>query len=219
MPIHLSVAAGQQSDRHRGRIVPPDFSRHTVEKLKRLHHAFKNRLGAFGWQRDRKWRVGVRPDQNQHRNLSPPIGKIDGNLAEVRFQPLAGIVIQWDERLAFVGPLLLDEPANRVVPAPVGVFVAKPLENSHRRMPLLGRLRLILGENLQNPLMKQSQHGRRLRLPPRILPRLSGTLQNLADLLPRMMKPPGNLPNAHPIAMSTPNPSIIVHRKHPSPRS
>jgi hypothetical protein len=34
-----------------------------------------------------------------------------------------------------------------------------------------------------------------------------------------MMKPPGNLPNTHPIAMSPPNPSVIVHREHPSLRS
>ena len=41
--------------------------------------------------------------------------------------------------------------------------------------------------------------------------------QNLPNLLPRMMKPPGNLANAHPVTMSTPDPSVIVHRQHPSP--
>jgi hypothetical protein len=219
MPVHLAVATGQQSDRHRGRIVPPDFSRDTVEKLKRLHHAFQNRLGAFGWQRDRKRRVGVRPDQNQHRNLSPPVGKIDIDLAEVGFQPLAGIVIQWDKRLAFFGPLLVHEPTNRVVTTPVGVFIAKPLEDPHRSMPLLRRLRLVLRENLQNPIVKRSQLGSRLRLPPRVTSRFPCALQDLADLLPRMMKPPSDLSNAHPIAMSTPYPSVIVHRKHPSPRN
>ncbi len=219
MPVHLSVATSQQSDRHRGRIVPPDFSRHTVKKVERLHHAFQNRLGPFGRQRDRKWRVGIRPDQNQHRNLSSSVGEIDINLTEVRFQPLAWFMVERDKRLAFFGPLFVHEPANRVVSAGVGMFIAKPLENPHRRMPLLGRLRLVLRENLQNPIVKRSQFGSRLRLPPRILPRLSSALQNLTDLLPRMMKPSGNLPNAHPIAMSTPYPSIIVHRKHPSPRS
>jgi hypothetical protein len=48
---------------------------------------------------------------------------------------------------------------------------------------------------------------------------LTRTTQHLADFPPRMMKPTGDVPNAHPISKSTPNPSVILHRKHPSLRS
>ncbi len=70
------------------------------------------------------------------------------------------IVIQWDECLAFFGPMLLDEPADRIVTACIAVLVPQPFKDPHRRMPLLRRLRLVIGENLQNPIMKRSQPGR-----------------------------------------------------------
>ena len=127
-------------------------------------------------------------------------------------------MIQRDERLAFFGPMFLDEPANGVVTTRIALLVPQPFKEPHRRMPLLRRLRLIIGENLKNPLAKRPQSGGRLPLPLRILPRLPLAAQNLADLSPRMMKPPSDLTDAHPISMSTPNPSVIVHRKHPSLR-
>jgi len=111
-----------------------------IEKLKRLNHAFQNRFGAFRRQRDRKRCVGIRPDQNQHRNLSPSVGEIDINLAEVRFQPLAGIVIQRDECFAFIDAVVPNESTNRVVATGIAVLVPQPFKNPHRRMPLFGRL-------------------------------------------------------------------------------
>ena len=158
-PIQLAIAAAQQLDRHGLRIVPPDFSRNTTEELEGLYHPFQNRFGSFRWQSDRKRRVRVRPHQDQHRNLSPSVGKIDVNLAEVGFQPLPGTVIQWDERLALIASMLLDEPANGIVTARIALLVPQPLEDPHRRMPLLWRLRLVVGENLPKPLMKRPQSG------------------------------------------------------------
>ncbi len=219
MPVHLALAAAQQSNRHGLRVVPPDFSWHAVKEFEGLHHAFQNRFGPFRRQSDRKRRVRVRPDQNQHRNLSPPVGEVDVNLAEVRFQPLAGIVIQRDKRLAFIDPMLLDEPANRVVSAFVGVFVPQPLEDSHRGMPLLRRGRLVLGQNPPNQIMKRPQLRYRLTLPLPIRPWLARTTQNFANLLSRVVKSPRDLPNAHPIPMSPAYPSKIVHREHPSLRN
>ena len=90
-----------------------------TEELEGLYHPFQNRFGSFRWQSDRKRHVRVRPHQDQHRNLSPSIGKIDGNLAEVGFQPLPGTVIQRDERLASIRSMLLDEPA--IVVSSVGI--------------------------------------------------------------------------------------------------
>jgi len=158
-PIQLAIAATEQLNRHGLRIVPPDFSRHAVKEFECLHHPFQNRFGSFRSQSDRKRRVRVRPHQDQHRNLSPSIGEIDIDFAEIRFQPLTRIVIQRDERLAFIGPMLFDKPANGVVTARIALLVAQPLENPHRRMPLLRRLRLVVAENLQNPLMKRPQSG------------------------------------------------------------
>ncbi len=48
-PIHFSVTTTQQCNRHGLRVVPPDFSWNALEKLERLHHAFENRFGPFGW--------------------------------------------------------------------------------------------------------------------------------------------------------------------------
>lgn len=183
-PIHFSVTTTQQSSRDSRRVVPPDFSRHPSEELEGLHHAFEDRFGSFRRQSDRERCVGMRPHQNQYRNLSSPLGEVDVNLAEIRFQPLAGIVIQRDERFAFVVAMLLDESADRVVTARIAVLVPQPFEDPHRRMPLLRRLRLVVGEDLQNPLMTRTQAGRDLLPPPRILPRFSGAPQNLAHLAP-----------------------------------
>ena len=87
------------------------------------------------------------------------------------WDPLAGIVIQGNEGLAFFRPMFLDEPADRVVTTRIAVLVTQPLKNPHRRMPLLRRLRLVIGENLKNPIVKRPQSGGRLPLPFRILPR------------------------------------------------
>ena len=182
-PVQLAVTATQQGRRYCCRVVPPDLSWNTIEKLERLHHAFQNRFGSFRRQSDRKRCVGIRPHQNQHRNLSSPVGKININLAEVRFQPLAGIMVQRDKRLAFFGPMLLHEPANRVVSTSVGVFITQPLEDPHCRVPLLRRGRFILGQNLPNQIIKRPQLRSRLPFPFPIRPWLAFTTQNLADLL------------------------------------
>ena len=137
--VQSSLAADEQRCRHRLRIVPPDFSWKTFEKIKRLHHAFQNRLGPFRRKSDCKRCVGIRPYQNQDGNLPPTVRKVDVNLAEVRFQSLARFVVQRDKRLAFFGPMLLHEPPNRIVSALVLMFVAQPLEDPHRRVPLLRR--------------------------------------------------------------------------------
>ncbi len=97
------------------------------------------------------------------------------------------------------------------------MLVPQPFKQPHGSMPLLGRLRFVVGEDLQNPLMERTQSRCRLFLPTRIFLRFSCAAQNFANLPPRMLKPPSDFSEAHPIAMSTLNPSVIVHRKHPSP--
>ena len=116
--------------------------------------------------------------------MSPPVGEIDINLAEVRFQPLAGIVIQRDECFAFIDAVNPNESTNRVVAAKIAMLVPQPFKNPHRRMPLFGRLRFILVEDLKNSLMKRPQPGGRLSLTLRIGLRLPLAPQDFTDLSP-----------------------------------
>lgn len=214
--IQLPLAAHQQRLSDRLRVVPPDFPGHTPEELERLRHAFQNRLRPLRRQSNRKRSVRVRPHQDQHADLPPTVREVDRDLAEVCFDPLARSMVQRDERLLLRPAMPLHKPPHRVVPAGVAL-VTQPLEDPHRRVTLLRRLVLIVPENRQNPLVKRTQLRSRLRLPPRIRPRLGLIApQNLPHPGPRMMKPPGNLPNAHPVTMSPAYLSKVVHRQHPS---
>ena len=86
------------------------------------------------------------------------------DVAEVGFQPLAGVVGQRDEGLAVVAAVLADVAADLVVAARVGVLVAQTAEDLHGGVPLLGRGVLIGGEDGVDDGVKRAQHGRRRRL-------------------------------------------------------
>ncbi len=163
--VDLPRPPRQQRLGHRLRIVPPDFFRHTPEKIKRLRHALQDRFGSLRRQRHRERKVGVRPDQDQHVDLPATVGEVHRNLAKVGFDSLAGPMIQRDERLSMVFPMPVHEPPHGIIAARVSVFVPDPLEDPHPRMPLLGRRGFILFENLQDAIVKPSQLGSRL-LPP-----------------------------------------------------
>jgi hypothetical protein len=134
--VDLPLAARQNGVCHCPRIIPPDFFRHATKELKRLSHAFQNRLGPLSRERDRKRSVRIRPHQNQHVDLATSVGKVDLNLAEVSFHTLARIMIQRNERLAFRLTMLLHKATHRIVAALVtvavtvagNVFVPQPLE-------------------------------------------------------------------------------------------
>ena len=90
--MHLPFAAAQDRRRHRLGIVPPHFPRHALKEVEPLHHPFQDRLGSLARQSHGERTVRVRPHQQQHRNLPPPFGKVDVDVAKVRFQTLARIV-------------------------------------------------------------------------------------------------------------------------------
>jgi len=213
--IDLPRPPGQQRLGHRLRIVPPDFFRHAPEKIKRLRHALQDRFGSLSRQSDREGKIGIRPHQDQHVDLPAAVREIHPDLAEIRFDPLTRPMIQRDERLGLVLPMPIHKPPHGIIPARVSVFVPDPLEDSHPRMPLLGRRGFILFENLQDAIMKPSQLGSRLLPTFRIRRRLALAPQDLANLFSRMVKCSGNFPEAHAIAISPTNPCIIVHREHP----
>jgi hypothetical protein len=207
------LAAGQQGQGHRLRVVPPHFSRHAAEVLEAPNHAFQNRFRTLRRQGYGKGSVRIRPHQNQHRYSPTALGEIDVDLPKIRFHTLARIVDQRNERLPFPPAKLRHVTSYRVIAAPIPLGF-QPLEDPHRRVTLLRRRLLIRGKNLLDHTEKLSQPAVMLTLP-RITLRLAVTPKNLADLPPRMVKPPGDLANAQPIAMRPANPCIMIHRKHP----
>jgi hypothetical protein len=213
--IDLPRTPAQEFFSHGLGIIPPDFFRHMAEELKRLRHTFQDRLRPLRRQRDREREIGIRPHQDQHVDLASAFGKVHGNLAEVRFDPLTRPMIQRNERLAVPLPMAIHKPPHRVIAARVIMLVPQPLEDPHPRMPLLRRRGFILLEYLKNQIVKRFQLGSHLLLTFRVGLRLTCPAQNLANLLSRVMKRPGDLPETHAIAKSPTNPCIIVHREHP----
>ena len=150
------------------------------------------------------------------------------DLKEMRAEPsldyyerlfaLCGRMIKGDECLDFRLTMLLDKTPHGVVAAGIVFVIAQSLKDPHGCVPLLWRSVFVLLQDLQNSIVKRPQLRGHLACPPRIRSRFCLiTPQNFPNLMPRMMKRSGDLPNAHSIAMSSPNPSVIVHRKHPWP--
>jgi hypothetical protein len=215
--VEPAIPATQQLPRDTLRIVPPNLTRHATEELQPLDHPLQDRFGPFGGQRHRKRTVRVRPDQNQHRNRTAPLGKVHVNLAEVGFQTLTRIVGQRNERLSLALAQLTHVATHRVVAPRIAVLVAKPLEDPHGRVTLLRRsLRVTLQNGPDDPV-KGAQLRSRSFLTPRVRPRL-GVGQHLPNLPPGMMKRPSDRPNAHPVTFRTSYPRVLVHREHPSLR-
>ena len=206
----------QNRRRHRFRIVPPDFLRHTSKEFKSLRHPFQYRFGPLSRQSNRKRSIRIRPHQNQHVDFPSAVRKVDGNFTEVGFHALTGRMVQRNECLSFRLAMLLHETSNRVVLTDITFLVALSFKHPHRRVTLLRRSLFMQLQNLQNSIMKQSRLRSRLTSPSRVLPRLGLiVVEDFSNCVPRMMKPLSHLANAHAVTMSSPNPSVIVHREHP----
>jgi len=204
----------QQFRGYRLRIVPPHFSRHTTEILETADHPFENRFGSLGRQRYRKRTVRVRPDQNQDPNGQPALGKVHVDLSKIGLQTLPWIVRQRDERLSLLPTTFRHVASNRIV-APFVPLALQSLEDPHRRVALLWRRRVIGRENLVDKAKERPQLRVVLSLPLQIRRRLTIPLENGPNLPTRVMKSPGDLANAHPIAIRPANPCVMIHRKHP----
>src|ERR1700722_2230370 len=96
----LPLPAHEDIWHQRGGIIPPDLVRYTAEELERLDQAVQDRLGPLGRQGDDEGTIGVGPGHEQDRHLSASVGEIDVHMTKVRFETLARIVIQRNERLA-----------------------------------------------------------------------------------------------------------------------
>ncbi|MDK1039652.1 MAG: hypothetical protein QGD91_12205 [Actinomycetota bacterium] len=212
--VQPAFTADQQFRGNRFGIVPPDFSRHATKILEATNHPFEDRFSTLGRQGHRKRVVRVRPDKNQDRNGTATLGKIDVDLAEIRFHPLARIMAERNERLTLALTTLGHVTSHRVVAALIFLGF-QPLEDPHRRVALFRRRLLVGRENLVDEANELAQLGKMLILPPRIRRRLTIPLENGSNLSARVMKFPGDLADAHPIAIRPANPCVMIHRKHP----
>jgi len=136
------------------------------------------------------------------------------DLAKIRLQTLARIVDQRNERLTLPLAVPGHVTSHRVVAALIP-FAFQPLEYPHRRVTLLRRLLLVCRENLVDQTNELTQLGAVLFLPRRIRRRLTIPPESCPNLSARVMKSPGDLANAHPIAIRPANPCVVIHRKHP----
>ena len=177
-----ALATDQQFRDNRLRVVPPDFSRHATKILQAANNPLEDRFGSLGRQGQRKRVVRVRPHQDQHPNGPPALGKIDIDLAKIRFHALARIVEQRNERLTFPLPTLRHVTPHCVVAAPIPLGL-QTLEDPHRRVTLLRRRLLVCRKNLVDETNELAQLRVMLVPPLPIRPRLTAPLENRPNLL------------------------------------
>lgn len=213
--VQAPLASHEQLRRHRLGIVPPELVRHAAEEVEALDQAVQDGFGPLRRQRQRERIIRVCPSEQQHRHLAAAIGKVHVDVAEVRFEPLARIVVEWDERLAPLRRVSVHIATHAVVTAGVAVLVAQPAKDLRGRVLLLGRRRRVnLQDRLDHRLEGINDRGHR----PPLIGRRFGLGENLANLAARVVKPPRQFADAHLInEMSTSNACIFVHRDHPPP--
>jgi hypothetical protein len=139
--------AGQQVRRHGARVVPPELARHITEEGEGFDQAVQDRLGALRRQGDGEGAVGVRPGDQQDGHTPAAVGEIDVDMAEVRFETLAGVVIERDERRRLRSALAADVIADALVATGVAVLVAQAAHDLGDRMPLFTGRRLVGAED------------------------------------------------------------------------
>jgi hypothetical protein len=213
--VELTLPADEQMRHHGLGIVPPQLTRHATEKRERLDQTMQDGLGAFGRQCDSERAIGVGPGREQYRHQSAAVGEIDVDVTEVGFEPLAGIVIERNERHALRPSLGQQILPDALVAAGVVVLVAQTAENLGDRVPLLaGRVLVGLNDGVDDRLERIDHRRHR---PALVLFGL-GLGQDVANLPPRMMKLAGQLANAQLVdAMRLSDARVLVHLDHPPP--
>jgi hypothetical protein len=157
----------------------------------------------------------IRPGDEQHGHLLSALGKIDVDVPEIGFGPLARPVAQWDERLAAVVTYASHIAAHLIVAAQVTLFVLQTTKDLHGGVALLGRRLLVIAKNGFDERMKLPQLGRRIRVTPTVRGGLR-LAKYFADGATGVMKLLGDFMNAHAILMSSTYLAKLVHLKHPS---
>lgn len=122
--VQFAIAAHQNRIGHCLGVVPPDFFGHTPEKLEGERHSFQNGFCSLGGKGHGKRCVRMRPDQNQYIDFPTSFREIDLNLAEVGFDSLTGLMIEWDEGLFVLLTMLDDKPADGGITSRIAVLIA-----------------------------------------------------------------------------------------------
>jgi hypothetical protein len=211
--VQLPLAAGEQLRGHRLGVVPPELARHAAEEAEGLDQAVQDRHGPFGRQGDGERAVGIAPGDQQHRHEPAPLGEIYVDVAEVGFQALARVVVEWDEGLtlaAFAGPEVQPDALVTAIVAVLGLQTAMDLGGG---VPLLGwGLGVGVQDGVNDRLEAIQQRGQR----PTLVGFGLGVCEDLFDLVARVMKLPRQFANAHLVdAMSPSDTCIFVHLDHP----
>ncbi len=135
----------------------------------------RRRLDPFRRHRDGERGVRVRSDQQQDRDQAPILGEVDVDVPEVRFQAIAWLPVQRGIKRRTLGrhrwPMYR---RNGVVRAPAALLDHQAPEDLHRRVTLLGRCLLVVGEDLIDRPVEATQ----LR-----------TVRPAADVRPRLRAP------------------------------
>jgi hypothetical protein len=212
--LELALAALQDGRGHRRRVIPPDLPGHTTEEGKALDHPRQNGLCLLARQRHRKAETRVTPRQQQYRDQLSLLREVHVNVPEVRLQPAARRMGQWDEGLSLGPAHPADITADLVVATRVAVFASQATIELRRRVLLLARGLLILRQNLLDQRLVRTQPWSRSVPLEGVRVRLT-VLKHLPDLTPRMSEPPGNLANTHPVPMGKTDLAVVFHRQHP----
>nr|WP_246539314.1 hypothetical protein [Telmatocola sphagniphila] len=213
--VDLAFPTGERMRGHRFGIVPPEFPRRRTEEMESFDQTMQDRLGPFAGQRQHEGAIGVSPGRHQNGNQLATTGKIDVNVAEIRFESLTRLRLKGNKRLALDSMLRLHVNSDAIVAPAIAMLIAQPTVNLGRGVTLLAGSFSIAPQDLLNnrcERVEQRWHGSSLvRLGFRLV-------ENLTDLPPGMMKSPGQCTDAHLIySMSLTYSRVFVHLDHPLP--
>src|ERR1700758_1017451 len=120
----------------------------------------QDRFGAFGGQGNRARRVGVTPGGDQDRNLPSAFREVGLDVPEVGLGPRSGLMLQRNEGLASLPPLLLEVAPDLVVLADVALLSDESPVNLAGGVSLLAWRGLVVGDNLVDERAKGTEDRR-----------------------------------------------------------
>lgn len=139
------------------RVVPPDFFGYGTEELERCDQAFQDRLCSFKRHCHDKWSIGIGPDDHKEWHKPTAIREIHMDVAEVGLHPMTRWMCQWNKGFGSIPSMRLHIALDLGIAAIVLMFLAESPENLGRRMPLFGRSRLVVFENLLDHWQKRTE--------------------------------------------------------------
>jgi hypothetical protein len=214
--VELPIAADENVRRHGPGIVPPQFVRHATKESEGFNQAVQDRFGAFGGQCQGEGAIGVAPGDEQNRHELAALGEIHIDVAEVRFETLARIMVERDERLAGARTLAPNVESYALRAAAIAVLIAEAAKDPGGRVPLLARCVGIGAKDVADDgLERIEDRGRGLGTGVRS--RL-GVAEDLANLATGVMELACQFTDAEFFDNMRPaDTCVLVHLDHPSP--